>query len=73
MAGKDENRIFVGGLSWDVNERQLENAFCRFGKIIDSQVLLILSSNLSFFFFTSSFSFDCLAALNSFLLDRLIG
>ncbi|KAJ0101380.1 hypothetical protein Patl1_06022 [Pistacia atlantica] len=37
MAGKDENRIFVGGLSWDVNERQLENAFSRFGKIIEAQ------------------------------------
>jgi heterogeneous nuclear ribonucleoprotein G len=38
MAGKEENRIFVGGLSWDITERQLENAFDRFGKIVESQV-----------------------------------
>ena len=39
MAGKDSDyRIFVGGLSWDVTERQLEDAFSRFGKIVDAQV-----------------------------------
>ncbi|XP_073041654.1 glycine-rich RNA-binding protein RZ1C-like isoform X1 [Primulina eburnea] len=41
MADKEQDyRIFVGGLSWDVTERQLESAFGRFGKIIDSQVML---------------------------------
>ncbi|KAL8518052.1 hypothetical protein ACS0TY_009371 [Phlomoides rotata] len=41
MADKDQDyRIFVGGLSWDVTERQLENAFSRFGKIVDCQVML---------------------------------
>ncbi|PIN01605.1 Alternative splicing factor SRp20/9G8 (RRM superfamily) [Handroanthus impetiginosus] len=41
MADRDQdNRIFVGGLSSGVTERQLENAFSRFGKIIDCQVML---------------------------------
>jgi len=38
MAGKEENRIFVGGLSWNVTERQLHHAFDRFGKIVECKV-----------------------------------
>lgn len=34
-----ESRIFVGGLSWDVTERQLESTFDRYGKITECQVL----------------------------------
>ena len=56
MAGKDEHRIFVGGLSWNVTERQLENAFARFGKVTEAQVL--------FFFFFFEFS-PCLVPENS--------
>ncbi|KAM3360349.1 glycine-rich RNA-binding protein RZ1B isoform X1 [Capsicum galapagoense] len=41
MSGKDQDyRIFVGGLAWDVTDRQLEGAFDRYGKILDCQVML---------------------------------
>ncbi|KFK40766.1 hypothetical protein AALP_AA2G038100 [Arabis alpina] len=38
--GNLDNRIFVGGLSWDVTERQLEDAFERYGKIIECQIMV---------------------------------
>ncbi|KAM5555898.1 glycine-rich RNA-binding protein RZ1C [Rosa sericea] len=40
MAGKEEYRIFVGGLAWDVTEHQLESAFARFGKVHESQIMV---------------------------------
>ncbi|KAF7820181.1 glycine-rich RNA-binding protein RZ1B isoform X1 [Senna tora] len=40
MAGKEDNRIFVGGLAWDVTERQLEHAFGRYGKVTECQIML---------------------------------
>ena len=40
MARKEENQIFFRGLSYDVTKRQLEHAFSRFGKILDSQIML---------------------------------
>ncbi|CAL9104053.1 unnamed protein product [Musa textilis] len=40
MSTKEENRIFVGGLSWDTTERRLEAEFNRFGKVIEAQVML---------------------------------
>ncbi|XP_072951082.1 glycine-rich RNA-binding protein RZ1C-like isoform X1 [Typha angustifolia] len=40
MSSKEENRIFVGGLSWDTTERQLEQAFSRFGKVIEAQIMV---------------------------------
>ncbi|RWR79137.1 glycine-rich RNA-binding protein RZ1B-like protein [Cinnamomum micranthum f. kanehirae] len=40
MAGKEEMRIFVGGLSWDTTDRQLEDAFSRYGKILEAQIML---------------------------------
>lgn len=41
MSGKvGDYRIFVGGLSSDITERQLEDAFSPFGKIVDCQVML---------------------------------
>lgn len=44
MGDKDQDyRIFVGGLSWDVTERQLESAFSRFGKIVSCQVPISLN------------------------------
>ncbi|KAF3533175.1 hypothetical protein DY000_02041300 [Brassica cretica] len=34
------NRIFVGGLSWDVTERQLQDTFHRYGKITECQIMV---------------------------------
>ncbi|OIW06922.1 hypothetical protein TanjilG_18310 [Lupinus angustifolius] len=40
MAAKEKNRIFVGGLSPDVTERELEHAFNRYGKILECQIMM---------------------------------
>ncbi|KAL6894482.1 hypothetical protein ACP4OV_008580 [Aristida adscensionis] len=45
MAGKEEGRIFVGGLSWQTDERKLEEAFGRFGKVVDAQIMLERHTN----------------------------
>jgi RNA recognition motif-containing protein len=52
MAGKEENRIFVGGLSWNVTERQLHHAFEPFGKIVECQVPFLLISFRDLFLFS---------------------
>lgn len=33
------NRLFVGGLSWDTDDRGLQEAFERFGEVTDSKVI----------------------------------
>ncbi|KAK2654925.1 hypothetical protein Ddye_007977 [Dipteronia dyeriana] len=40
MAGRGENRIFVGGLAFTTAERHLEDAFRRYGKILESLVVI---------------------------------
>ncbi|CAN6281900.1 unnamed protein product [Urochloa humidicola] len=45
MDGKEEGRIFVGGLSWQTDERKLEDAFGRFGKVVDAQIMLERHTN----------------------------
>lgn len=40
MADYEEFRVFVGGLSWDTTDRSLENAFRRFGKVVEAKVML---------------------------------
>ncbi|TVU45687.1 hypothetical protein EJB05_05183, partial [Eragrostis curvula] len=48
MAGKEEeSRILVSGLSWLTNDRKLEEAFGRFGKVVDAQIVSDISA-LSF-------------------------
>lgn len=43
MAARDGYRIFVGGLGWNTSQRHLEDAFVRYGKIIDSLVIIFCS------------------------------
>ncbi|KMZ61136.1 hypothetical protein ZOSMA_54G00670 [Zostera marina] len=40
MSGKEETRIFVGGLSWETTERRLEDTFSRYGKVLEAQIML---------------------------------
>ncbi|CAA7033949.1 unnamed protein product [Microthlaspi erraticum] len=47
MAAKEGSRIFVGGLSPEVTERDLERAFSRFGDILDCQIMLERDSGRS--------------------------
>ena len=32
--------MFVGGISWDTSDRELESTFSHFGKVLDAQVML---------------------------------
>lgn len=43
MGSKEEIRIFVGGLSWETTDRDLEDAFSRFGKVTDAQASVSFS------------------------------
>eukprot|EP00250_Pteridium_aquilinum_P035790 c9938_g1_i1 orf=155-931(+) len=36
----EENRVFVGGLSWEMDDRGLESYFRRFGKVMEAKVML---------------------------------
>ncbi|KAK9126590.1 hypothetical protein Scep_015436 [Stephania cephalantha] len=49
MASKVENRIFVGGLSWETSDRDLEDAFGRYGKIVEAQLFILQHINDPFF------------------------
>lgn len=40
MAGREEYRIFIGGLGWNTSQRNLEDAFARYGKIFDCLVMV---------------------------------
>lgn len=40
MAGREDYRIFVGGLGWNTSQRHLEEAFARYGKILDCLVMV---------------------------------
>ncbi|KAG2334595.1 hypothetical protein Bca52824_005775 [Brassica carinata] len=50
MATKEGSRIFVGGLSPEVTERDLERTFGRFGDILDCQVTSVSSTTVVCYF-----------------------
>lgn len=39
MAAPEDCRVFVGGLSWDTTDKVLEQAFRRFGKVVEARVM----------------------------------
>ncbi|KAL8154353.1 hypothetical protein V2J09_012113 [Rumex salicifolius] len=39
MGGREDNRIFIGGIGWNTTERLLKDTFARYGKIIDCLVM----------------------------------
>lgn len=39
MSGREENRVFVGGLAWETSHRQLQHAFSRYGHILECVVV----------------------------------
>lgn len=40
----EEFRVFVGGLSWNTDDRGLEDAFSKYGDVADAKVCSVLSS-----------------------------
>ncbi|EXB75887.1 Glycine-rich RNA-binding, abscisic acid-inducible protein [Morus notabilis] len=39
MVGREENRVFVGGLAWETSHRHLQDAFSRYGEILECVVV----------------------------------
>ena len=39
MALETEHRCFIGGLSWETTDRELEDAFRPYGNILEAKVL----------------------------------
>jgi RNA recognition motif-containing protein len=49
MAGKDDCRVFVGGLAYETNDRVLGSVFGRFGKVVEAQVFFLPPKFVYFF------------------------
>eukprot|EP00871_Galdieria_phlegrea_P001975 jgi/Galph1/2779/GphlegSOOS_G1449.1 len=69
MGSSEDNRVFVGGLPWSVNEDDLRETFSKYGEIVDARVVIDRETGRSrgFGFVSyqeSSAVDDCIAALD---------
>ncbi|KAL8472337.1 hypothetical protein ACS0TY_029522 [Phlomoides rotata] len=46
MADQDEFRYFIGNLSWSTSERGLNQAFEKFGHLVDAKVRIALERRI---------------------------
>lgn len=42
MAEQEEFRCFIGNLSWSTSDRDLKDAFKKFGRLLDAKVFMLL-------------------------------
>lgn len=47
MEAPPQNRVFVGGISWKANEKQLAEFFSAYGKVIDCKIIIDKATNKS--------------------------
>ncbi|XP_069086419.1 cold-inducible RNA-binding protein B-like [Pleurodeles waltl] len=71
----EEGKLFVGGLSFDTNEHNLEQAFCKYEEVSDAEVVKDgeTSRSRGFGFITFRNTYDAKDALHSMNGENLGG